>query len=86
MADTYGSKPTDPGYLDPKYRSFSEQWKAEDTRCTSCNRPLHNPWFWRRWHFGNLTHASHAAKRREWSAALHWLRSFDLRGLVKGVR
>jgi hypothetical protein len=84
MAD-FRTKPTDPGYLDPKYRTFTEQWRGEDTRCSSCNKPLWNRWAEMRWRLMPLRWAVGDARRGQWKAAWLHLRQFRPVMFVRGL-
>lgn len=71
--------------IDGKYRTFNEKNKAEDIRCSSCNKPLWNRWWWMNYRLNALRHAARAARDGRWSAAWFWLRKFDARAFVKGI-
>jgi hypothetical protein len=71
--------------IDGKYATFTEQWKAEDTRCSSCNKPLYSRWWWMTYRLNNLRNAARCARAGQWRGAWHWLRTFDARRFVKGI-
>ena len=61
------------------YRTYTERWRYEDTRCTSCGKPLYNRWRELRWSLKPLRDALERARHRKWGVAWWLLRRWSPR-------